>query len=105
MPGNHGQKNDAILDRDQRVPFGRDDDEVTGLTFPRIGLSGEPSPTVQYMQGRLSRTVVLGQFSAGHQSQHGLPQFEITPAVDGVRRSTALCLTGSSQLLCRQFGH
>lgn len=104
MPGNHSQKNDAILNRDQRVPFRRDDDEVTGLPFPRIGLSRQPGPTVQYMQGRLPWTVVLGQFLTGHQSQHGLPQFEITSPVDGARSSAAMCLAGSCQLLCSQFG-
>ncbi|MEE3920454.1 hypothetical protein V2I01_26325 [Micromonospora sp. BRA006-A] len=78
-----GEQHRRVLERLQRVPAVRHDQQIAGCAVPGRLARAEPDPAVQDVDGGLAGVLVLAEHPAGGQRDHRLAELVLVSAVDG----------------------
>ncbi len=80
----------------------RDNDQVTGPTFPGQFAGHQANPSLQHVHGRLTGILVFGQGGTCHQSDERLTKHPLMAANDGVGRVTSASGGGTAEQLATE---
>jgi hypothetical protein len=99
-----GEQHGAVVDGEQAVAGGGDDEVIAGAAVPAGVGTGQPNAPVQYLDRGLARTFVIVEAAARGQGNQGLSQRVLVSAVHGVSAAAAVGVVGGRQMLSGERG-